>query len=77
MTTVHRVETGEAPELRLLAAIIRRAAKDVAMGQPSHAAGALAYFEGENFESDCLWLGLDAGRLREIIKQRVNLVQHR
>lgn len=70
MTMIHRVETGDAPELRLLAAVIRRALKDVVKGRPSHAAGAMAYFEGENFESDCLWLGLDFERLRESIRQR-------
>ncbi len=70
MTVIHQVDTGDAPELRLLVAVIRRALKDVVKGRPSHAAGAIVYFEGENFESDCLWLGLDAGKLREAIRQR-------
>lgn len=57
------------PERELLAGIIARAWRDAKGANRAHAADALAYFAGPNFDADAAWLGLEPQPIREHINQ--------
>lgn len=56
------------PERFLLAGIVGRAWRDVKGANRAHAADALAYFAGTNFDADAAWLGLEPEPIRRHLK---------
>lgn len=59
------------PYLSVMAAIINRAWRDIASPDPGRAGDALAYFNGPNFESDCVWFNLNPAYVRRLIKDQL------
>ena len=72
--TVTPLEDG-LPERRILAAVITLAVDDLVKRHPHHSFEAKEYIAGENFEHDCLALGMDPDIARERIARYVRRAQ--
>ena len=58
----------DAPEERLMAAVIRRAVADVG-STPALARRARAYIAGDGFAADCAWIGIDPDYIRQKLEK--------
>lgn len=56
------------PERRLMAAVIRRAVKDMG-STPALARLAWHYIDSDGFAADCAWLGLDPDYIRRQMEE--------
>ena len=56
------------PEQNLMAAVVHKAVRDAQHGPDAIRNDALAYLNGRNFETDCAWLDLDPGRVRQLLE---------